>query len=376
MDRFGRVVALLLAVVLIAGMVAGCAAEDTTTGDATEEDAVDDYTVKLGYYNCDHMLGAVVAKDAGIFDDLGLNVELTGNGNVPEAMAAGQMDVGYIGTEGLIKAREKGSPIFVAAGNHTGGSYYLVASNEIATKEDLVGKELGLAPDIDKTDAYWVRIAVNTGIPVEASNYQPYAMEIKDQFLALTAGQIDGYVTCDPWGSAAVVDGVGWIVGDDTHIPGTDEYGECCSYAMNEDFAAEHHDLAVKMVQAHQRALQFAYEHPALAAKIFADNYGVKDEVALMTIWHKLIADGRTLSWKIDEQNYQNEIDYAREVGTMDFEVEVSDFVITDIYDEADLPDFDTFIAENVDDVMPLGMSYEDFKAYALKNDPDSGLEL
>ncbi len=376
MDRFGRVIALLLAVVLIAGMVAGCAVEDTTTGETTEEEAVDDYTVKLGYYNCDHMLASVVANDAGIFEEMGLDVELTGNGNVPEAMAAGQMDVGYIGTEGLIKAREKGSPIFVAACNHVGGSFYLVASNDIKTKEDLVGKELGLAPDIDKTDAYWVRIAKNTGIPVEASNYQPYAMEIKDQFLALTAGQIDGYVTCDPWGSAAVVDGVGWIVGDDTHIPGTDEYGVCCSYAMNEDFAAEHPELAVKMVQAHAKAIQYTYEHPAKAAKIFAENYGVKDEVALMTIWHKLIADGRTLTWKIDEELYQNEVDYAIEVGTMDFTPSLDDFVKTDIYDQAELADFDAFIADEVDSVMPLDMSYEDFKAYALETDRDSGLEL
>lgn len=371
-----KVLALLLAgVLLLLPLVAGCAADEgTETTETTEE--VDDYTVKLGYYNCDHMLGAVVAKDAGIFDELGLKVEVSGNGNVPEAMAAGQMDVGYIGTEGLIKAQEKGSPIHVAACNHTGGSFYLVASNEIKTKEDLVGKELGLAPDIDKTDAYWVRIAKNTGIPVEASNYKPYAMEIKDQFLALTAGQIDGYVTCDPWGSAAVVDGVGWIVGDDTHIPGTDEYGVCCSYSMNDNFVAEHPTLAVKMVQAHQKALQYAYEHPAKAAKIFANNYGVKDEVALMTIWHKLIADGRTLTWKIDDELYQNEVDYAVEVGTMDFTPAITDFIQKDVYNQAELPDFDAFIAEQVDSVMPLDMSYEDFKAYALDLDPDSGLEL
>lgn len=375
-----RVLSLLLAGVLLVFPIAGCATEsepeDTGTETGGEAEVTDDYVVKLGYYNCDHMLGAVVAKDAGIFDEMGLKVEVTGNGNVPQAMAAGQMDVGYIGTEGLIKAREKGSPIFVAACNHTGGSYYLVASNEIKTKEDLVGKELGLAPDIDTTDAYWVRIAVNTGVPVEASNYKPYAMEIKDQFLALKAGQIDGYVTCDPWGSAAVVDGIGWIVGDDTHIPGTDEYGVCCSYSMNESFAAEHPELAVKMIEAHAAALEYAYRHPAKAAKIFANNYGVKDEVALMTMWHKLIADGRTLTWKIDKQLYQNEIDYAMEVGTMDFTPTVDGFVKTDIYDAANLPDFDAFIAEFVDPAMPLDMSYEDFKAYALSVDPDSGLEL
>lgn len=376
MKKLYKAGAILMAFALVGATLTGCGTKEPATETKAETPVVDDYTVKLGYYNCDHMLASVVARDAGIFDELGLDVELTGNGSVPEAMAAGKMDVGYIGTEGLIKAREKGSPIFVAAGNHVGGSYYLVASNEIKTKEDLKGKEIGLSPDIEKTDAYWVRIATNTGISPNSADYKPYAMQIKDQFVALKAGQIDGYVTCDPWGSAAVVDGIGWIVGDDTHIPETGEWGECCSYAMNEDFAAEHPELAKKMVLAHSLAIQYVYEHPAKAAKIFAKAYGVKDEVALMTIWHKCVSDGRTLSWKIDKQLYQNEVDYARKVGTMDFEPKVDDFVQTTVYDAAGTADFDAFIAEKVDAAFPLTMSYEDYKAKALTIDADAGLEL
>ena len=37
-----------------------------------EEDA--DYTVNLGYYNCDHMTAACVGKDSGIFKALGMKV--------------------------------------------------------------------------------------------------------------------------------------------------------------------------------------------------------------------------------------------------------------------------------------------------------------
>ena len=36
----------------------------------SEEDA--NYTIKMGYYNCDHMTAAVIGKDAGIFEALGL----------------------------------------------------------------------------------------------------------------------------------------------------------------------------------------------------------------------------------------------------------------------------------------------------------------
>jgi len=76
-----------------------------------------DYVIKLGYYNCDHMTAAPVGKDAGIFDELGLKVEVIGNAKVPEAMAAGQMDAGYIGFERTVRAFLKGCPIFVSAMN-------------------------------------------------------------------------------------------------------------------------------------------------------------------------------------------------------------------------------------------------------------------
>ncbi|MDD3315157.1 MAG: hypothetical protein PHH05_06670 [Syntrophaceticus sp.] len=95
----------------------------------SETDA--NYTINMGYYNCDHMTAACIGQDAGIYEALGLKVKLTGNGNVPEAMAAGKMDVGYAGWTTTLRAVPKGTPLFIAAQNHTGGSEYLVVSNDI-----------------------------------------------------------------------------------------------------------------------------------------------------------------------------------------------------------------------------------------------------
>lgn len=87
-----------------------------------------DYVIKLGYYNCDHMTAAPVAYDSGIFERLGLKVDITGTGQVPEAMAAAKMDVGYIGFVGMLQAIEKGSPMVTVANNHKGGSKYIVVA--------------------------------------------------------------------------------------------------------------------------------------------------------------------------------------------------------------------------------------------------------
>ena len=110
MRKKKRLMVLVMSAALAATtLLAGCGAKSTTTSTDNSKDK--DYTVKLGYYNCDHMTAACIAKDAGIFDKLGVKVEVTGNGKVPEAMAAGKMDVGYIGTGGLIAVQLKGSPI-------------------------------------------------------------------------------------------------------------------------------------------------------------------------------------------------------------------------------------------------------------------------
>jgi len=130
----------------------------TSLARGQDQKADKDYVIKLGYYNCDHMTAAPVGKDAGIYEELGLKVEVVGNAKVPEAMAAGQMDVGYIGFERTVRAYLKGCPIFIAAMNHLGGSYYLVLRNDLyelyrKDPKALLGKKLALGTEPEKNQA-------------------------------------------------------------------------------------------------------------------------------------------------------------------------------------------------------------------------------
>ncbi|OPX82421.1 MAG: NMT1/THI5 like protein [Pelotomaculum sp. PtaB.Bin013] len=320
--------------------------------------------VNLGYYNCDHMTAACIAKDAGIFKELGLKVNVTGNGKVPEAMAAGQMDVGYIGTEGLMRAYLKGSPIFVAANNHLGGSYYLVASNNIPDAKGLVGKKVALGTDAEKNDSCWVRMANEAGIPADSKSYENFDMADKDEFMAMKAGQLAGYLCCDPWGSMAEYDQSGHIVQPLGKLP-NGEWGSCCVYSMNQNFAKEHPELAKKMILAHAKAIEYVYTHPVQSAEIFANNYFVPVEVGLMTIYKKTVGEGRTLTWKVDTKNFMDEINYEMSVKTLDKAPGIDEFIQTKLLDESGAGNFDTFIKEKVDPVFPLGMSYEDWKKKA-----------
>ena len=154
-----------------------------------------DFVVELGYRNCDHMVASLIGQGSGIFDALDLNVNVTKTGQIMEAMASGEMDVGYQGINGAIRSVNNGAPLFMAAANHLGGSYYLVVSNDIQSPEDLVGKKLAIGSEAE-TGTEWCGWAEKLDIPViTEGNYETVDMGATDALIAMKAGQIDGFAT-------------------------------------------------------------------------------------------------------------------------------------------------------------------------------------
>lgn len=325
-----------------------------------------DYTIHLGYYNCDHMTAAPIAKEAGIFDKLGLNVEVTGNGKVPEAMAAGRMDVGYIGFTGMIRGILKGSPMVSVANNHAGGSMYIVTRPEIEKPEQLIGKKLGIGAAPEKNNEMWVWFAKEAGIPVEGKNYQCFAMADKDEYLALKTKQLDGYFCCDPWGSMAEYEKTGRIMHRFGALP-SGSWGYCCTLVMNRHFVENHRELAKKMVLAHIEAIRHIYTRPLKSAEIFSDSYHVPREVALMTIYKKTVGETRTLRWKISPEAYAEEIKHHLNLGILTRAPRFEDAMTTGLLTEVGAMDFDAFIKAEVDPVFPLGLAYADWKKKAMQ---------
>ena len=54
------------------------AAKKFDFGELSDEDK--NYTIEMGYFNCDHMVGAIIGEKAGIYKALGLNVNVTKSG--------------------------------------------------------------------------------------------------------------------------------------------------------------------------------------------------------------------------------------------------------------------------------------------------------
>ncbi|SHK11768.1 NitT/TauT family transport system substrate-binding protein [Hathewaya proteolytica DSM 3090] len=329
----------------------------------------DDYTVNLGYYNCDHMTAACIGKDSGIFEACGIKVNVTGNGKVPQAMSAGKMDAGYIGFQNIAKGFLVGTPITIAANNHTGGSYYLVVSNDITDGKQLVGQTLGIGPEPEKGSS-WRVMSKTLDIPTEGKNYNGISFDSdQSKYLALKTGKIKGYTACDPWGSMAEYEKTGKIFAMDDRIKGEQE-GECCVLSLNTNFAKAHPDIAKRLILAHSKSIEFIYTHPLEAANIFANNYGVPLEVGLRTVYKKTVGEGRTLTWKLNNEAIQRMMDENISHGDYG-KVTVEQIVNHDYINDSKVDDFEKFISEKVDSVFPEGITYEEWLEKAKTREPE-----
>lgn len=213
MKKRGRALAGMLAVTMAATVISACHDSSERSATVSNEaigydakeavkdfqlgelnDVEKDYTIEMGYNNCDHMVASIIGEKAGIYEALGLKVNITKSGETLKGLTSAQVDVGYTGIEGAILAANQGAPIFMAAGNHLGGSRYFVVSNDITDPSQLEGKTLAITstPEIDPE---WITWSTKLGISDQASDYNIVNMGGQDALFALKAGQIDGF-TC------------------------------------------------------------------------------------------------------------------------------------------------------------------------------------
>ena len=323
------------------------------------------YTIQMGYNNCDHMVASLIGQSAGIYEALGLKVNITKTSKIMEAMASGEMDVGYQGIKGAIKSVNNGAPLFMAAANHVGGSRYLVVSNDIKEGKDLIGKDLAIGTGA-AVSPEWMRYADELGIPREIDKYNVVDMAQADALFALKAGKIDGFICCDPYASQAESEGFGHAIatGWGAHVSEdkSEGWGMCCVYCMNNDFPKKCPELARRLIIAHSLATEYLYSHPYNAAMMFAEGFGTTPDVGLRTVYMKTVAEGRTLTWEFTEDNLKNLVDYYYEYEIPEKEIpsikDINKFMSTEVLSMAELSNFNTFMKEKVDPKFPIGMTY------------------
>ena len=381
-----RFIAAIIVIIMAATIAAGCrdSGEETNVvrvdydpsaavapylgnlPDLTEAD--NNYVIQLGFNDCDHMVAAIIGQDSGIYEALGLKVEITKTGQVSTAVAGGQFDAAYASYSSSINSYNNGASIITLVGSHLGGARYFVVRNEIESLDQI--KSLTLS-ETSMTNPEWLRFSSELGMNSDYTAYEGASMSNADALVALKSGQIDGIFVCDPYASIAEQDGFGKIInvawGSLSDSLGIG-WGQCCNEIYNQDFVNEHPALADRLVLAHCLATQYMYIHPYNAAMMFADTFGTSADVGLHTIYLKTNAEGRTLNWEISPQNITNMCDYRaywhipEEEWPKVTRGETEDFFNMSVMDLTGIESFSEFLSSaSVDEIFPVGMSYPDW---------------
>jgi NitT/TauT family transport system substrate-binding protein len=105
-------------------------------------------TIKVGYSAiAGNQLPAWVAKDAGIFDKNGLDVQLVyADGNVAVmGLLSGNFAISQVAGPAVVNSALKGSDVVYVAGGMTSLNYYLMVRPEIKSPEQLKWKIVAIS---------------------------------------------------------------------------------------------------------------------------------------------------------------------------------------------------------------------------------------
>ena len=195
-------------------------------------------SVRIGYLLGDlHQLPFFVAQDKGFFKDEGINVQVVGPFDAGpaemDALAANQLDIGYVGVSPAILAAARKVELSVIAGVNLEGSA-LATSNNISAVSDLKGKKIATpAPGSIQYILMGMLLSENK---MSFNDMELFAGTIKppDMAQTLQTGRIDGYLVWEPFVSKSVVSGYGKILAESKDIWAGHP---CCVVVTRNDFA-------------------------------------------------------------------------------------------------------------------------------------------
>jgi len=293
-------------------------------------------TVRIGYLLGDlHQLPFFVAQDKGFFAEEGLNVEVVGPFEAGpaemDALAANQIDMGYVGVAPAVLAAARKVPLSIVSGVNLEGSG-LVTSMDINSVAELNSKKIATPAPGSIQYVMFGMLLDHNNLAYNDIELFPGTVKPPDMPQSLQTGRIDGYFVWEPFVAKSVVGGYGKVLVESKDIwPGH----PCCVIVAGGDFVGAHDLTVASVIRAQRRAIDFIAANPAEARSIAAK-------------WTKL--DPAVID------NAFQRVKYTYSLNKNDIRKFVSDIIslgekgiIKPIITAVDVPDLDKFVEKVVD---------------------------
>jgi len=293
-------------------------------------------TVRIGYLLGDlHHLPFFVAEDKGFFLEEGLRVEVVGPFDAGpaemDALAANQIDMGYVGVAPAVLAAARKVPLSIVSGVNLEGSG-LVTGLDINNVAELKSKKIATPAPGSIQYVMFGMLLANHNLGYNDIELFPGTVKPPDMPQSLQTGRINGYFVWEPFVARSVVGGYGKVLVESKDIwPGH----PCCVIVTGGDFVRSHDSTVTSVTRAHRRAIDFIEANPA-EAKAIAAKWTRLDPSVIDNAFGR-VKYTYSLS-KDDIKRFVSEIISLGEKGA-----------IKPIITVDDVPDLDTFVDTVVD---------------------------
>ncbi|MBQ8525766.1 MAG: ABC transporter substrate-binding protein [Clostridia bacterium] len=331
-----KAIAIIISIILLAGAAAGCSGN-------TENTAREDNSL-LKKFNIGHLPATghilyFIAYEEGFFEDEGLDVTLTQfDNNTAElaALEAGKIDVAPINATNLIKFLGEGHELTSFGGVMSDG-HALVVSPEILegiepseyknNLELLKGKTIVL--QAGSTYDIEFRIALrDAGFDLEKDINILTADSGTSAYNSLKSKEIDGAAVYAPFRQKAIDDGFKPIIYCDEI-----EYFEhpiCCRNVALSDKIKNEPDIYIAFTRAMIRAGEFLQSNHAGAVADAKKYLDLDENILESEIYNHSINNPDP-----DEEKTVTFYNAMKELGYIDNEIKITDYINNDIYSAA-----------------------------------------
>lgn len=259
----------------------------------------------------------------GFFSENGIDLEIRRFRGGPEAItgaAAGEADLGSIGTP-ILTGAAKGVPIkIIGSPVGNGNSFILVARPQFKTIDDLKGRKIGGGNPGGGSRQAFVAMTREKSLGLQDFKVLDTGSSA-NSFAALQAGQLDATITSELYGAKAEIEGFGRIIARAADAGQFKRYQHSFFFA-SQKFIDANPDAVRGFLRAYKKSIEYVK-----ANKEESIQFGIKDleleEKPLRRVF------GRTLArldsnLAVDLAGTNNAIKALKELGDLDNSIQIT----------------------------------------------------
>ncbi|HWR29412.1 MAG TPA: aliphatic sulfonate ABC transporter substrate-binding protein [Negativicutes bacterium] len=316
--------ALLMAVVMMMGLLAGCGKTETPKSEQKPQAIKEKQEVHIGYQTASAII--MLAKLKGWYDEefakVGVTVKydffLSGPPLI-EAMSSQRVDFGTVGDMPPVSARAAGIDLKVIS-----RSGVVPAANALLVRPDagfssvqeLKGKKIAVQIG-SSAHHFLVLLLQKNGL--KTTDVNVVNLPVSDHQKALESKNIDAVSSWEPWVALLEKSKAGKVLVDSIGIKRS-----LSVYIVNNEFAIKNPDLVERFLKVNQRATEYIKQHPDEVLELVAKDAKIpKDVLAksfLATDWDPRISNE-------DVDGFRAVKDFLKETNVIKKDFDVNELI-------------------------------------------------